>query len=149
MIDIIVFIGCVLCGYCIGKYIEKCIAVKGLFYQDVRRYTVGLRENVTGRQLELDKFNGEFTQNCSAAFADYLTNGKCKCKLSKNQKKNLLDFFCFLDCVSSVQLSEHLDYYGKILEDDCRQVTEKEASRAGVYGKLGMLLGAMLGIMLM
>ena len=82
-------------------------------------------------------------------FSDYLTNGKCKCKLSKNQKKNLLDFFGNLDCVSSVQLSEHLDYYGKILEDDCRQVTEKEASRAGVYGKLGMLLGAMLGIMLM
>lgn len=149
MIDIIVFIGCVLCGYFIGKYLEKGVSRKGAFYQDVRRYAVGLRENVTGRQLELDKFNSEFTQNCSADFAEYIESGKVKCRLSHNQKKNLADFFGNLDCVSSQQLSEHIDYYGKILEDDCKQVTEKEASKAGVYGKIGMLLGAMLGIMLM
>jgi len=148
MIDIIIIICCVLGGFALGKYVENRIGEKGKFYQDLTRYTVALKDNVSGRQLELSKFNDEFCASCSKVFAEFLSTGKIKLRLSKSEKKNIDAFFDNLNCASSQALVQHIDYQGKILTENADDVINKQVAKASIYSKLGMLLGAMLGILL-
>lgn len=148
MLDIIIIICCILGGFLLGKFIENKIIEKGKFYKDLTRYVSTLRENVSGRQLELFKFNEEFSKTCSKSFADYLRCGKLKLTLKKSQKENVEVFFNNLNCASSQALIQHLDYQGKILADDGKEIIDKEMGKASICSKLGMLLGAMLGILL-
>lgn len=148
MLDIIIIICCVLGGFALGKYFENRICEKGKFFQDITRYASTLKENVLGRQLELSRFNENFTKTCSRAFAEYLNEGKIRVQLSKTQKSNLSLFFDNLDCTSSQALVQHLDYHGKLLADETKSVLDREVTKAAIYGKLGMLLGAMIGILL-
>lgn len=138
-----------MCGYALGKYLEKRSVEKGQFYQDLRKYVSQLKENIGGRNLEIDSYNSSFASNSSRIFADYLMAGKIKCRLSDTQKNNLNEFFGSLDCVSSEQLSAHIEYYEKVLLEDLRYVQEKEVARAAVYGKVGALIGAIIGILFM
>lgn len=148
MLDIIIIICCISGGFALGKFVERRLGDKGRFYKDLTRYVLSLKENVGGRQLELAKFNEEFAQSCSKPFADYLLLGRLNVSLTKAQREDLRLFFDNLDCVSSQALLRHLECQGKILTAECDEVLSKETSKASVYGKLGMLLGAMLGILL-
>lgn len=148
MLDIIIIICCVVGGFAIGKYIENRINEKGKFFQDAARYTATLKENVSGRQLELAKFNAEFCKNSSKSFGEYLASGKIKHRLSKSQKDSLTAFFDNLNCASSQELIQHLDYYGRLIGDEAKNIQDKEVAKSSIYSKLGMLLGAMLGILL-
>ena len=149
MSDIIILIACTLCGYACGKYLEKRIKRKGEFMNDLTRYVMLLKVNVEGRRIELAKFNEEFMTQCSQAFADFLSAGKMRCSLSAIQKSNVEKFFDNLSCASSEELRKHLDYYGTVLGTDAKQVLEGEVAKASVYGKLGLLFGLMVGIVLM
>lgn len=62
MTDIIILIACILCGFISGKYIERQIKIKGKFYEDLRRYISVLKENLSGRQLELDSLNKAYSK---------------------------------------------------------------------------------------
>ena len=148
MLDIIIIICCVLGGFAIGKYIENRINEKGKFFQDATRYTAALKENVNGRQLELAKFNAEFCKSSSKAFGEYLVSGKIRMRLSKAQKDALTALFANLNCASSQELIQHLDYYGRLICDEAKNIQDKEVAKSSIYSKLGMLLGAMLGILL-
>lgn len=147
MTNIIIIFCCVLAGFALGKYVEKKIGEKGAFYKDLTKYIIALKDNVSGRQLELAKFNDEFAKSSSKPFVEYLDSGKIKFTITKSQKDNIATFFDNLNCASSQALILHLDYHGKILNDDCKDVFEKEVAKAAIYSKLGMLLGAMLGIL--
>lgn len=148
MIDIIIIVCCVLGGFALGKCFERGITDKGKFYQDATRYAASLKENVIGRQLEIAKFNEDFCETCSKSFAEYIADGKLRVRLTKLQKDNLSAFFNNLDCSSSQALIQHLDYHGKLLADETKNILDKEVAKASIYSKLGMLLGAMLGILL-
>ena len=63
-------------GFALGKFFEKRICAKARFYQDLAAYTVLLKDNVVGRQLELSNFNESFVQNCGETFGSYLLNGE-------------------------------------------------------------------------
>ena len=148
MIDIVILIACALCGYALGKYLEKRVKRKGNFYGDLTRYIALLKVNIERRQLELGKFNEEFGTNCSAVFRDYLQSSKFKVSLTTAQKENVAAFFNNLGCVSSQELIKHIEYYDHIFATDNRQI-EVEVSKASIYVKLGILLGVMVGIVLM
>lgn len=148
MINIILLICCILAGFALGKFLERKASEKGRFYQDLTSYITRLKDNVNGRQLELKNFNDEFTKSCGGTFANFLLNNRAKVRLTKSQRNNLTQFHDNLDCISSKALVEHLDYYGKILSDDAQDVMKNEVAKSSVYAKLGMLLGAILGILL-
>ena len=148
MTDILIVICCILGGFALGKFIEKQICIKGKFYQDLNKYVALLKDNVNGRQLELAKFNEEFVKRSGTVFAEFLENGKLKLHLSKSQKNNVSAFFDNLDCASSQALIEHINFHSGLLSDDAKTVLENEVAKSSIYGKLGMLLGAMLGILL-
>ena len=149
MIDIIIVICCILAGFALGKFIERRINEKGKFYRDLNSYVSLLKDNVTGQQLEIETFNKKIATNSSSkVFADYIQSHELKIGLTKSQKSNLTGFFDNLDCASSQALLDHLNYYEKILEDDAQKVLQQDVAKASIYSKLGMLLGAMLGILL-
>lgn len=148
MLDIIIIICCTLGGFAIGKYVENRINAKGKFFQDATRYAEALKENVNGRQLELTKFNAEFCKNSGKAFSEYISGGKLRVRLSKSQKESVAALFGSLDCASSRELIQHLDYYGRLIADESKNIQDKEVAKSSIYSKLGMLLGAMLGILL-
>lgn len=149
MLDIIILIACALCGFACGKFLEKRIKRKGEFYSDLNRYVTLLKVNVEGRQVELSTYDAEFCSNCSTTFREYLQNRKLKCSLSSIQKGDVETFFNNLDCVSSQELSKHIDYYGSAFGAESKQVMDKEVAKSSIYVKLGILLGVMVGIVLM
>lgn len=148
MINIICVVCCILTGFAVGKFIEKTVGDKDKFYNDLMLYISELKENVSGRQLELAKFNQEFAKKSSRYFSDFIESGRICVKLSKVQKRNILTFFENLDCSSSQVLIEHINHCSAVLADDAKYVAQNEIAKASIYSKLGMLLGAMLGILL-
>ncbi|MCH5160074.1 MAG: hypothetical protein J1F66_04410 [Clostridiales bacterium] len=149
MIDIIILITCILCGFACAKYLEKRVRSKGEFYNDLARYIMLLKINVEGRKLEIGKFNEEFSGQCGQLFRNFLVDGKIRCSLNAMQKGNVTNFFDNLSCGSSEELGKHIDYYGVLINADAKQVTESEVAKASIYVKLGILFGMMVGIVLM
>ena len=148
MIDIIILIACVLCGFICGKCMENRIKRKGEFYADLQRYITLLRVNVEGKQKELSAFNDEFSKNCSQSFSQYIQSDKLIRALSSSQKSNVMAFYDNIGGVSSQELIRHIDYYKAVFESDAKKISE-EVAKASIYTKLGILLGVMVGIVLM
>lgn len=147
MIDIIVVIACTLCGFVIGKYMERQVRAKAAFFADVSKYLSLFCLNIDGRQLEVGVFNREFAENCSAPFAEYLTTGKTRCRLSSAEKVEVKSLFEGLGAVSSRELKKQLDYRSVYFEEQNKKYSE-QSSKASIYPKLGILLGVMAGIVL-
>ena len=147
MLDIVIIIACSLCGFAVGKYLEKRIRNKNSFFVDLNKYIASFRINVDGRQLERDLFNAEFSESCGDGFREYLKGGKLKCKLSAPEQKEIKDFFENLGEVSSVELKKNLDYYSYVFSEKSKLIAE-QSNKASVYVKLGILLGVMAGILL-
>lgn len=148
MLDIIILIACSLCGFASGKYLEKRIKRKGEFYSDLQRYVTLLKVNIEGKQVELDCFNEEFCISSSDVFSEFLLEGKIKCALTSSQKSNVVAFFDNIGCVTSQELTRHIDFYKAVFDTDAKKIYE-ESTKASIYAKLGILLGVMIGIVLM
>ena len=93
----------------------------------------------------LADFNAEFSANCSETFKECLLAKKYP-KLKGQQTKRLTEFFASLDCVGSEQLLQNLDFYAKQFEGDLKDSAEA-VKKSSIYVKLGILLGAMVGIL--
>ena len=145
MTDIILLLCTTLAGFLLGLYLQKRVARQTEMWNDLARYITSLKLNVTGRQKELADFNAEFLSGCGATFSDCLVKQKYP-KVSAQQKKRLDDFFASLDCAGSEQLLQNLDYYAKQFESDVKDSGDA-LKKSSIYLKLGLLLGAMLGIL--
>ena len=147
MTDIIVILACSACGFAIGKYFERRIRGKARFFDDLNRYAALFRVNVQGRQLEADLFNSQFAENCGKEFGAYLNGGKPVCALNAAEKHLLEDFFNCLKAVSSAEMLKQMDIYSQRFGELSAKYTA-EAGKAAIFPKLGALLGAMSGIVL-
>lgn len=145
MLNIILLTCCILAGFLIGRLIKKRVVQRNELIVDLVRYTELLKVNINGKQLELHKFDEEFSTTCSTTFRAYLTEKKYPA-LNAMQKKRVEDFFANLNCVSGNQLLQHLDFYKTQFDSDL-QASTAEVAKASVYVKLGILLGAMIGIL--
>ncbi len=128
-----------------GKYFQKRVKNRSDLYADVSRYIAELKLNVTGKQTEISKFNEEFLQRCSKAFSEFFSEQK-SFALSTAGKKQLQKFFADLDCISGEQLLQHLNFYEKQFEVQVKDSVD-ELKKSSMYVKLGLLLGAMIGIL--
>ena len=114
-------------------------------YVDLMKYIAALKINVDGRKLELQKFNADFTKTCSSVFASALQGGKLP-YVKKDKRKNIEDFFSSLNCVSGSELVTNLTFYETQLKPDADDAMTA-AKKSSVYVKLGLLIGAMVGIL--
>lgn len=145
MTRIILLICCILCGFLIGRYLQKQVQAKNQMYLDLLKYIAALKLNVNGRQVELERFNADFCVNCSGAFCSVLQQIKYP-HLKADKRKTVQDFFANLNCASGNQLLQHLEFYEAQLRPDAEQCAQA-AAKSSVYVKIGILLGAMVGIL--
>ena len=145
MTNIILFLCCVLTGFLAGRAMQKRSLVRADIFSDVTQYVSALKINVTGKQQEMELFNAEFLKNCSDGFRNYFADKKCGF-VNRTQKQHLDGFFGNLNCSSGELLLQHLNFYEKIFEQDWNSILE-EAKKSAVYVKLGLLSGAMAGIL--
>lgn len=144
MTNIILFICCALGGFFCGLYLKKRVTQKNALFVDLVKYTVALQLNVSGKQLEMGEFNAKFCDSCSEVFKDALQQKYPA--LSASQKNAVQEFFANLDCASGDALMKHLALFQKQFESISSE-TATEAKKSSLYLKLGLLLGAMLGIL--
>lgn len=147
MINIIIIIVCALCGFLLGRAIQRNVAQKCDFYKDLSRYVDLFKINVTGKQIELAQFNANFAENCSNVFSQYLSVGKFPMRLATREKQDIAVFFDGVASFGSAELIKHLDYYSNIFARISKSAMEVELKRAALYSKLGILLGVMIGIL--
>ncbi len=145
MTNIILLICCILGGFLLGRFLQKRVLARNDMFTNLVKYVAELKLNVNGKQVELDKFNTQFGESCSDVFRCYLTDKKSS-TLSERQKKMVDDFFANLNCTSGNQLLQHLEFYEKQFNTEL-ETTSSEAKKSSVYVKIGLLLGAMVGIL--
>lgn len=148
MKDIILIIACALCGFFLGKFLERQSVRKNDFYRDLTKYLYMLKLNVNSRQIELEKFNVEFCNAASLTFAEFLQKARYPRFLKSNEKNDVKTFIDGLSCTSSAELLKHIEYYVSIFESKSKQLLENESKRSCLFVKLGILLGVMIGILL-
>lgn len=147
MLDIVIIITTSVCGFFVGKFLEKRSAQKKIFYSDMLRYIDQFAFNVKNMQKELGVFDNEFSRDCSEVFRAYLKESKFLFRISKSSKTALADFRKDLNCISSEELLKRLDYYKGIFSAEFNAVCD-EYKKSAIYSKLGILLGVMVGILL-
>lgn len=145
MSGILLLICCILCGFCVGLFLQRrerdCVA----FVEDLLRYIDLLRVNIDTERKSIAAFDSEFVTRCGKPFADYRTGtGGAP---SKSTGKLADDFFDgVVACNNSQQLAKHLDYYKAVVAAQLAEMSDG-GKRKGLYVKLGLLLGAMVGLL--
>lgn len=147
MLDIVILIACSLCGFAIGKYLERRARMLTSFYSDLTKYAELLALNVESKQTALPLFNERFAESCGESFGEYLLQNKLRVKLVPSQKKSLEEFFFNLGALGSRELANHIAYYKAIFSAQAKECSDKSA-KAAIYPKLGILLGVSVGILL-
>lgn len=145
MSGILLLICCILCGFCVGLFLQRRERDNVTFVEDLLRYIDLLRVNIDTERKSLAAFDSEFVARCGKQFSDYRSGtggapGKRTGKLAD-------DFFDgVVACNNSQQLAKHLDYYKAVV---AAQLAEMSCGgkRKGLYVKLGLLLGAMVGLL--
>lgn len=145
MIQIFALVCCVSSGMFAGIFLRKRAIRKNEFFADLMRYISALQLNVSGRQQELGAFNEDFAKNCSETFREALLNRSYP-NVSRIQKQNLDAFFSNLDTPGGSALLQHLEFFKKLFDNDCDEAAAS-AKKSFVYVKLGILFGAMVGIL--
>lgn len=134
-----------MCGFLVGRFLQKQVIAKNQMYLDLLKYVAALKLNVNGRQVELAVFNADFCANCSEPFAALLQQNKYP-RMPADKRKTVQDFFANLNCASAGSLLQHLEFYEAQLRPDAEQ-SAQVAAKSSVYAKIGILLGAMVGIL--
>lgn len=145
MTNIILLICCIFMGYLLGRGAQKQVIARAELFSDAVKYVEFFRLNVDGKRMEVARFNEEFLKDCSEPFRHYLTKGG-GCRLSAAQSKHLKDFFQNVDCATSEMLLQQLNFYDKIFHDDWNLCRES-ANKSALFVKIGLLCGAMVGIL--
>lgn len=116
------------------------------FVEDLLRYIDLLRVNIDTERKSLAAFDSEFISRCGKQFSDY-RSGTGGGAPNKRTGKLADEFFDgVVACNNSQQLAKHLDYYKAVV---AAQLAEMSCGgkRKGLYVKLGLLLGAMVGLL--
>ncbi len=145
MINIILLLCCIFVGFLLGIVARKQVVARAELFADAVKYVGLFKLNVGGKRLEVAQFNARFLSDCSESFGRYLEKRE-SCRMSAQHKKHLQEFFDNLDCTSGEAVIQHLDFYEKIFREDwdaCRA----SATKSSLYVKLGLLIGAMIGIL--
>lgn len=127
----------------LGKYCKRRLTERHAALCDAARYAQALKVNVEGRQQQMTQFTEQFCMTASQPFCN-VVQGKYGC-LKGTEKAVVAEFFAKTQYSSAEELSYTLSEYGerlRALAEEARIQAEKT-----VYPKVGLLLGAMAGIL--
>ena len=117
--------------------------------KDLSNYVALLRLNLDTKRRPIKEINKEFGEKCGKAFRTYLTDPTAYIPTDKQLRADVVAFTQGLSCGSSSELAKHLDYYGKMFAELADKAEKDGKSKSGLFVKLGLLLGAMVGILFM
>lgn len=146
MTSIVIFSCCTLGGFCVGLFVDKRLKEQCVFVADLHRYALQLNANVLSLRQRLDQFDRTFASQCSASFSSFLLT-QTHLPLNKSDGAVVREFFDGLACNSCQQLSEHLRFYLQLFADMSARYAEQSKKQKGLYAKLGILVGAMTGLL--
>lgn len=149
MTDIILLICCILAGFFVGRYTQSVINTKNLFYLDTLKYIENLQINIKTKQIGIPSFNQEYSKICTSEFKAFLFDNKIEVHLSRAERKNILSLTNTMLDTSSDTLYSNLSFVSKLINDDYQLFYNSNFLKSKVYDKIGLLLGAIVGILLM
>ncbi len=150
MTEIVILFCTITCGILVGSYLQERLRAKITFCEDLSRYVSLLRVNVRSRQKCIKDFNAEFSLGCSKIFGEYICGvEKQNAVLSKQDRKTLSTFLKEINCMSADELNKQLEYYQKVFDELKINIEQQAKQKSGLYIKLGALIGAMIGILLL
>ena len=145
MSGILLLICCILCGFCVGLFLQRRERDNVTFVEDLLRYIDLLRVNIDTERKSLAAFDSEFVARCGKQFSDYRSGtGGAPCKRTGKLADDFFDGV--VACNNSQQLAKHLDYYKAVVAAQLAEMT-CGGKRKDLYVKLGLLLGAMVGLL--
>lgn len=146
MTGILVLICCILCGFCVGLFLQRRQTEQVAFLTDLTNYLSLLRVNVDGKRLPLPQFDSQFCQRAGESFKQYLCGNK-SVPLSATDGKIVASFFDGLKCNTGAELVRHIEYYQQVFAQVSARYLQNAEKQRGMYIKLGVLLGAMIGVL--
>ena len=149
MTDIIVLICCILGGFFVGRYTQSVINAKNQFYLDTLKYIENLQINIKTKQIGISSFNQEYSKICTSEFKAFLLDNKIEVRLSRAERKNILSLTNTMLDTSSDTLFSNLSFVSKLINDDYQLFYNSKFLKSKVYDKIGLLVGAIVGILLM
>lgn len=146
MSGILVLICCILVGFCVGLFLQRRKTDNLSFVEDLLKYIELFRVNVTTGRKTIQGFDEEFAATCGRAFADYKNN--LSSGLDKDVKTLADEFFVGAEQANnSQQLLKHLDYFQTKVGSKYAEFSKNADKQKGLYVKLGLLTGAMVGLL--
>ncbi len=149
MTDILLLICCIFVGLLLGLFLQRRERERSEFVKDLSNYVDLLRLNLDTKRRPIKEINKEFGEKCGKAFRAYLTDPTANIPTDKQLRADVVAFTQGLSCGSSAELAKHLDYYGKMFAELADKAEKEGKSKSGLFVKLGLLLGAMVGILFM
>lgn len=146
MSGILLLICCILSGFFVGLFLQRRKAEQVAYLKDLTNYLSLFRANVNSKRIPLPRFNQDFAKRCSSTFAESL-QGDISLPFPKNDAQQIIAFFDGLTCANSIELGKHLDYYEKVFAQMANGYFTQADKQKGMYVKLGILTGAMVGVL--
>ena len=156
MIDIVVLILCVFVGFVLGRRSERMLFNKERLFTSMHDFARNLLYNARYTKLPLKEFVENYNAgNGAEVFSqcvDRYFYGKdiaISAKLTAQQQKYIEDFWHNLSALNTEQFVGHVEYYGNYFADQSEKLRKECADKASLGPKLGILIGAIVGLMLM
>lgn len=128
---------------------QSAINAKNLFYLDTLKYIENLQINIKTKQIGISLFNQEYSKICTSEFKAFLLDNKIEVRLSRAERKNILSLTNTMLDTSSDSLYSNLSFVSKQINDDYQLFYNSMFLKSKVYDKIGLLVGAIVGILLM
>ncbi len=148
MTDIIVFLMCALAGFLVGNYLKKQSIHKNFFYLDSIKYIKLLLTNIDTKQVVLNDFNADYCISCCKDFNEFISLGKMPSYLLKTEKKLFNDLQYSLTNTIRDKMIINLNFLLEQINGQYEEFVSSKFTQAKVYEKIGLLCGAMIGILL-
>ena len=150
MTDILLLICSIFVGLLLGLFLQRREKEANEFVKDLSSYVQILRLNLDTKRRPIKEINKEFMDSCGKGFKLFLQAPySTKIPVDKQLRTDVIMFVDGLRCDSSAELVKHLDYYGTLFSLRSDKVDNEAKKKSGLFVKLGLLLGAMVGILLM
>ncbi len=149
MTDIILLILATALGFMAGKYFEGRLRKRERLFFDLYRYVTLLKVNIGYRQLTLDEFIKQFSDSAvSGCFSAVMEGDFSHSGLKREEIGDVSAFLKGLGTENRESLEKHLEYYETVFHDALTAAQNDFKTKGKVCGKVGLLLGITLGLML-
>lgn len=149
MTDIVVIFCCSLLGYIIARLINNRLRNREMVYEQLALFAHDLANNVQHEKQTLYSFVSSSNKSYRDTILQLLDNNKVDCcSMPSSALEEIRQFIAGLDATNSSALLLHLARYSEIFDNQYSALHSANKTQCSVNGKVGILLGAVLALLL-